>query len=72
MRRTRQWTWLEIDRFEYKRPFFNWGLRIHLCNGVVVSVPGLEWRRACYGPIAEAWVDELNRRTEARRAQANQ
>jgi Bacterial PH domain len=65
LRRSREWPWSEVDHFELDRSFLKWDLRIHLADGRVVSAPGLEWRRARYRRLAEAWVDELNRRAAA-------
>jgi hypothetical protein len=66
LRRPREWTWSEVDCFELKRPAMKAALRVHLADGKEVSAFGLEsWRRARYGHLAQAWVDELNHRVAA-------
>jgi hypothetical protein len=62
LRKSRQWTWSEVDHFELGRPCPKSALRVHLADGEVVNALGLEWRRARNKHLAEVWVDELNAR----------
>jgi hypothetical protein len=63
--RIREWTWSEVDHFEVGRPLVKWALRVHLTDGNVVSAPLLERKSVRKGPLAKAWVAELNRRAAA-------
>jgi hypothetical protein len=62
LRKSRQWTWSEVDHFELGRPCPKSALRVHLPDGEVVNALGLEWRRKRNRHLAEAWVEELNAR----------
>ncbi len=65
--RIREWIWSEVDHFEVGRPLIKWALRVHLVDGSIVSAPLLERKSVRKGPVAKAWVAELNRRAAAAR-----
>jgi hypothetical protein len=61
VKRTR-WTWSQVAGFELRQPFFKAALRVHLADGSEVNTLGFGAKSVREQELANAWVEELNRR----------